>query len=316
YMQHLANPELIEKVDQRLRAISTDTILSPGFIQEYIEDHPFSPFPQALNTERPDRTMANLMEGRVAIFSEADPTALIIPTTLFAFYQTPDDYHSRWIVGSFVRLIRFSAFLIAFILPAFYITVVSFQPEILPVNLGYSIQSTLQTIPFPPVMEALLMELTMELIREAGIRLPSPVGQTIGIVGGLVIGDAVVKAGFISYTMIIVVALTSIASFVVPSNDMSTSIRVLRFPLMISAALFGIIGILFGVMAIIIHLCKLNSFGTPYLSPIIPLRIRDLKDTLIRFPVWKLNERAQDPHPQVLNQERTSREWEQNEKSR
>jgi spore germination protein KA len=215
-----------------------------------------------------------------------------------------------------VRLIRFSAFMIAFILPAAYITVVSFQPEILPINLAYNIQGTLQTVPFPPVLEALLMELTIELIREAGIRLPSPVGQTIGIVGGLVIGDAVVKAGYVSYTMILVVALTSISSFVVPSNDMSTSIRVLRFPLMFSAALFGIIGILFGVMTILIHLCKLESFGTPYMSPIIPLRIRDLKDTIIRLPIWKLNERPQDPHPQVLNQERTSREWEQDEKSR
>jgi spore germination protein KA len=316
YMQGLANPELIEKVDQRLRAISADTILSPGFVEEYIEDQPFSPFPQTLTTERPDRVLANLMEGRVAIFSEGDPTAMIIPTTLFAFYQTPDDYHSRWIVGSFVRLIRFAAFFIAWTLPAAYITIVSFHPEVLPINLAYNIQGTLQNIPFPPVVEALLMELTIELIREAGIRLPSPVGQTIGIVGGLVIGDAVVKAGFISYTVIIVVALTSISSFVVPSNDMSTSIRILRFPLMIMSALFGIMGILFGFMVIFIHLCKLESFGTPYFSPIMPMRIRDLKDTLIRFPIWKLNERSQDPHPQVLNQERSSREWEQNEKSR
>ncbi|MBH8605389.1 spore germination protein [Thermoactinomyces sp. CICC 10522] len=313
YMHNLANPELVDKVDQRLRSISSDTILSPGFLQEYIEDHPFSPFPQVLNTERPDRTMAALMEGKVAIFSEADPTALIVPVTLFTFYQTPDDYHSRWIVGSFVRLIRLSAFLISFILPAAYIAIVSYHPEVLPVDLAYNIQGTLQNIPFPPLLEALLMELTVELIREAGIRLPSPVGQTIGIVGGLVIGDAVVHAGYVSYTMVLVVAVTAISSFLVPSNDMSTSIRVLRFPLMFVASVFGAIGILFGVMFLLIHLAKLDSFGTPYMAPAMPFRLRDMKDTFVRLPIWKFNERPQEAHPQILRQEWNSREWENNE---
>ncbi|MBA4544357.1 spore germination protein [Thermoactinomyces daqus] len=157
------------------------------------------------------------------------------------------------------------------------------------------------------------MELTIELIREAGIRLPSPVGQTIGIVGGLVIGDAVVHAGYVSYTMVLVVAVTAISSFLVPSNDMSTSIRVLRFPIMFIASVFGALGILFAVMFLLIHLAKLDSFGTPYMAPVMPFRLRDMKDTFVRLPIWKFNERPQEAHPQILRQEWNSREWENNE---
>ena len=158
------------------------------------------------------------MEGRVAILSDGDPTALIVPVTLFAFYQSPDDYNNRWIVGSFVRMIRLVSFLIAFLLPAIYIATVAFHPDVLPLELVYTIKASLEKVPLPPIFEALLMELIFELLREAGIRLPSRVGQTIGIVGGLVIGDAIVKAGLVSYTMIIVVALTAISSFLVPSK--------------------------------------------------------------------------------------------------
>ncbi|SFI72658.1 spore germination protein [Thermoflavimicrobium dichotomicum] len=310
YMQDLANPDLVKEVDHRLRSISIDTIISPGYIAELTENNPYSPFPQILFTERPDRTVAHLMEGRVAILAEGDPTALIVPVTLFAFYQTPDDFHSRWIVGSFIRVIRLASFLIAFQLPAFYIAVVSFHAEVLPANLIDTVKSSVERVPFPPILEALVMELTLELIREAGIRLPSRVGQTIGIVGGLVIGDAVVRTGLVSYPMVIVVSLTAISSFVVPSYEMSSAVRFLRFPLMAMAALFGFVGIVFGLLFIMIHLSKLESFGTAYLAPFIPLRIKDLKDTFVRLPIWFLNQRPHDPHPKRLNQERYSRGWE------
>nr|WP_028403400.1 spore germination protein [Ectobacillus panaciterrae] len=309
YIQDIANPNLVQEVEKRLQDISIDTIMSPGFIQEFTEDNPYSPFPQHLNTERPDRTVSNLAEGRVAILADGDPTALIFPVTLFAFYQTPDDYHSRWIVGSFVRLIRLLSFLIAFQLPAFYIATVSFHPEILPVELIFTIKGTLSQVPFPPIIEAALMEVIFELLREAGIRLPSRVGQTIGIVGGLVIGDAIVRAGLVSYPMTIVVALTAIASFLVPSNEMSTAVRILRFPLMLAASIFGYLGISFGLMIISIHLTKLESFGTPYLAPLAPLRFKDMKDTFIRFPIWRMNQRPHDPHPQRMTQETVSRSW-------
>jgi spore germination protein KA len=317
YMENLANPDLIKEVDKRIRSISTDTILNPGFIQEFMEDDPWSPFPQSLNTERPDRAMAHLMEGRVVMLSEGDPTALIMPVTLFSFYQSPDDFHSRWVVGSFVRMIRFAGFLLAFQLPAIYIAVVSFHAEVLPVDLVYTVKGALDKVPYPPILEALLMELSLELIREAGIRLPSPVGQTIGIVGGLVMGDAVVRAGLVSYTMVIIVALTAISSFVVPSNEMSTSIRILRFPLMILASMFGFVGIVFGTMAVLIHLTKLVSFGTPYFAPAAPMRLKDMKDTIFRIPIWKMNQRPHDPHPQRMKQEEdSSRRWKKDDQGK
>jgi len=309
YMQDLANTELIKEVDQRIRSITMDTTISPGFIAEMIEDNTFSLFPQILLTERPDRSVAHLMEGRVIILSDGDASALILPVTFFAFFQSPDDYHGRWIVGSFIRLLRLVSFIIATLVPALYIAVVAFHPEILPSNLIYTVKSTIDRVPFPPILEALIMQVTLEVLREAGVRLPSRVGQTVSIVGGLVIGESVVRAGLISYPMVIVVALTAIASFVAPSNEISIAIRILGFPLMVLASLFGLFGITFGILFILIHLCKLESFGTPYFAPLMPLRIKDLKDTLIRFPIWSLNQRPHDPHSKKLEQERFSRGW-------
>nr|WP_234541150.1 spore germination protein [Paenibacillus pseudetheri] len=313
YMQDLANPDLVKEVDQRIGSIAMDITISPGFIAELIEDNPFSLFPQILYTERTDRAAAHLMEGRVVIIADGDPSALILPVTFFAFYQSPDDYHSRWIAGSFVRLLRFVSFIIASLIPALYIAVIGFHPEILPENLIFSVKSSIDRVPFPPIVEALIMQITLEVLREAGVRLPSRVGQTIGIVGGLVIGDSVVRAGLISYPMVIVVALTAISSFVAPSNEISTATRILGFPLMILAAMFGLIGITFGMLFILIHLCKLESFGTPYFSPVMPLRMKDMKDTFVRFPIWSLNQRPHDPHPQKYVQERNSRGWEQDD---
>ncbi|WP_028777992.1 spore germination protein [Shimazuella kribbensis] len=309
YMQDIVNPKLVAEVDRRITSISTDTIASTGIIGEFIETSPLSPFPQILYTERPDRTAVNIMEGRVAILTEGDSSAMILPVTISAFYQSPDDYNSKWIIGSFIRLIRLASILIAFQLPAVYIAVVGFHPEILPTELIFTVQSSVGKVPFPPILEAILMELTLEVIREAGLRLPSRVGQTIGIVGGLVIGESVVRAGLVSYPMIIVVSLTAIASFVVPSHEMSTAIRILRFPLMVLSALFGIVGISVGLLFILIHLCRLESFGTPFLAPFSPLRMKDLKDTFVRFPIWKLNQRPHDIHPQRMTQEDYSRGW-------
>ncbi|CRK82499.1 spore germination protein KA [Neobacillus massiliamazoniensis] len=313
YMQDLANPDLIMEVDHRIDSITMDTTISPGFIAEMIQDNSFSLFPQTLLSERPDRAVAHLMEGRVVILSDGDPSALILPVTFFAFFQSPGDYNSGWISGSFLRLIRLMSFIIATLIPALYIAIIGFHPEILPENLIFSVKSTIDRVPFPPIVEAFFMQLTLEVLREAGVRLPSRVGQTIGIVGGLVIGESVVRAGLISYPMVIVVALTAISSFVAPSHELSIAMRILGFPLMILAAMFGLIGITFGMLFVLIHLCKLECFGTAYFAPVMPLRIKDLKDTFIRFPIWSLNQRPHDPHPQRMNQERNSREWEQDD---
>lgn len=316
YMQDLANPDLIKEADRRIGSISIDTTVSSGSIAELIEDNPFSLFPQILLTERPDRAAAHLMEGRVVILADGDPSALVLPVTFFAFNQSPDDYNSRWIVGSFIRLIRLLSFIIASLMPALYIAVIGFHPEILPENLIYSVKSSIDKVPFPPIVEAFLMQITLEVLREAGVRLPSRVGQTIGIVGGLVIGESVVRAGLISYPMVIVVALTAISSFVTPSHEISIATRILGFPLMIMAAMFGLIGITFGMLFILIHLCKLECFGTAYFAPVMPFRMKDMKDTFIRFPLWSLNQRPHDPHPKRMNQERYSRGWVQDDRGK
>lgn len=309
YLDNLVDKDVLKNVSTRIESISTDTIVNPGFIEEFIEDSPFSPFPQTLNTERPDRVIANLLEGRIALVSEDSPSAMIMPVTFFAFYQSPDDYNSRWITGTFIRTIRLVSFLIAIGLPGFYIAIAGFHFEVIPDELVLPMKASVTGIPYPPFFEALFMLVTIELIREAGIRLPTPVAQTIGIVGGLVIGNAVVMAGLISNIMIIIIAVTSIATFVAPSNELSTTMRVLNFPVIIAAAIFGFTGIMFTFMFFLIHLCRLESYGTPYFAPVSPLNLRDLKDTFVRLPVWMMNRRPQDAHPQKKKKEWLSRGW-------
>lgn len=314
YMKGIANEEVVNEALRRLESISTDMIFSSGYLEEFIEDSSSSPFPQMLNTERPDRVEANLMEGRIALFTEGTPTVLIIPVTFFSFYQSPDDYNSRSYVGTFIRVIRLFSFMIAITLPAIYIAVVGYHFEVLPYQLVITVKGSIDKIPYTPLIEALIMELTIELIREAGIRLPSAIGPTISIVGGLVIGDAIVKAGLVSNPMIVVVAMTAIACYVVPSNEMSSAIRLLRFPMMIAAAMLGFVGIVFGLMALLIHLCKLESFGAAYFAPIAPFRWKDIKDALVRVPIWRMDSRPLDPHPDKMKQQSASREWEKNDK--
>ncbi|WP_062512777.1 spore germination protein [Halobacillus sp. KGW1] len=311
YMDGITDPTLVEEIEKRMKTIHTDMVHSPGYVEEFIEDQTVSPFPQMLNTERPDRVVANLMEGRVVIMAEGSPTALIAPSTFFMFYQSPDDYNMRWFTGTFIRLIRLFSFVIAVTLPAFYIAVVSFHFEVIPDELIVPVKSSINEIAYPPIMEALVMVIIIELIREAGIRLPQPIGQTIGIVGGLVIGDAVVRAGLVSNLMVIVVALTAIASFVVPSNELSTTLRLLTFPLILLAGTLGFIGIVFGMLFILVHLTRLHSFGVPYFAPLAPLSLVDLKDTFVRVPLPMMKRRPKDAHSIDPVAFKSSREWKQ-----
>ncbi|OAT83845.1 spore gernimation protein GerK [Bacillus sp. MKU004] len=294
YVSELTNPDLLNRIENRISYIAADSIQSPGYFEEYLEDDSFSPFPQFLNTERPDRVAANLMEGRVALVMEGSPTVLIFPVTFFSFLQTTEDYNNRSFISSFFRIVRLFSFVIALCLPAFYIAVISFNYEIIPVEIIFSIKSSLEYVPFPPLIEAMIMQLTLELLREASIRLPNPIAQTIGVVGGLVIGTAVVEANLVSNTMVIVVAITAISSFVIPSNELSTSLRILGFPLMLMAALFGIYGIVIGLILIFIHISKLKSLGEYYFYPVAPLDVGRLKDTLIRVPIWMVKTRPKD----------------------
>ncbi|WP_394219441.1 spore germination protein [Halobacillus trueperi] len=284
YIDEVIDQKVLHHIEEKLSSVDLQELQTSTALLEVIQDNKHSPFPQALSTERPDRAASYLLEGKAVLIVDGTPEVLVLPTTFFAFYQSVDDYTMHWIVGSFFRILRLISFLIAVTLPAMYIAIVSFHPEILPLGLLYSIRTSIEYVPFPPILEAFLMQIILEILKEAAIRLPSPIAQTIGIVGGLVIGTAVVEAGLVSNTMIVIIGLTAIASFAAPFNQMAVISRLLGFASMIAAFLFGLFGIAIILMAIIIHLCKLESFGEPYFSPLAPLRSNEMGDFILRKP--------------------------------
>lgn len=276
---------------QKIESIDIDNLPESGYVEELIEENNFSLFPQVQSTERPDRVVAALTEGRVAIILDGTPFALIVPATINMFLQSPEDYYERWIAGSLVRFLRYVAAFIAVFTPALYISFVSFHQGLIPTKLALSIISSREGVPFPILIEALLMEVSIEILREAGLRLPKPIGQTIGIVGGLVIGDAAVQAGIVSPVTVIVVALTAISSFSLPQYNLSISLRILRFIAMFLAATLGLYGVIVFFIFFSIHLVRLKSFGVPYLSPAVPYQTNDWKDFLIRLPISAMKKR-------------------------
>ena len=287
YMDGVIKPETLQEIEKRIAALQIDYFYSSGQLSDALEDSVLSPFPQLLNTEHPDRVVANLVEGKVVVMTDISPTAFIAPVTFFSFYQTPDDYNGRVVVGSFYKIVRLLSFLTAVFLPAFYIAIISFHFEVLPLELSNQVKNDVNDIPYRPLIEALILEIIMELIRESSIRLPQSVGQTIGIVGGLVIGDAIVSAGLVSNLMVIVVALTAISSYVVPSVELNSTIRMIRFPFMVLASLFGFLGIVVGVVILLIHLINLTSLKQPYFSPIIPFQPKAVLKIFLRWPFIK-----------------------------
>ncbi|WP_372631377.1 spore germination protein [Cohnella sp.] len=293
YIQGIIHPGIVEEARRRLDTIDIDDAPESGFIEQWIEDSFLSPFPQLLHTERPDKVRAALLQGKAVIMLEGTPFALILPTTFVALIQSPEDYYERWMIGSLIRLLRYFAVFIALFLPSVYIALVSFHPGMIPFKLAFSIAAAREGVPFPAVIEALLMEGTLELLREAGIRLPKPIGQTIGIVGGLVIGEAAVQAGVVSPIMVIVVAITAISSFAIPSYSAGISFRMLRFATMLAAAALGLFGIILTFIMISIHLVRLKSFGMPYSTPVAPMFTSDWRDLVVRSPVTFLTRRPQ-----------------------
>ncbi|MTI81895.1 MAG: spore germination protein [Firmicutes bacterium] len=300
YLADVVNPEVLREMINRINDIRVDAIINTGEIEELIEDNSFSIFPQLLVTERPDAVASHILQGRIALVVDASPGVLIGPMTFTSFFQTVDDYSTRWIVASTLRLLRFLGLFIAIFLPSLYIAVITFHYEVIPLQLLLTLGQSRAIVPFPPIIEALMMEIFLEMLREAGLRLPAPVGQAVGIVGGIVIGQAAVQAGLVSNIMVIVVSMTAIASFIIPNYDMSTSIRLLRFPMMVLAALFGMVGIVVGTMTVVGHLLSLESLKTPYGTPIGPVNFADHKDTFIRFPMWKLDRRPYSAKPKQL----------------
>ncbi|GMK44334.1 putative membrane protein YfkQ [Paenibacillus glycanilyticus] len=288
YVDGVARPDLIELVKQRVSRIRMDIILDTGFIEEFIEDKSFTPFPQVMNTERPDIVAANLMEGKIAILIDGTPYVLLVPMTFWTAFQAAEDYYERFLYSTLIRWTRFILFSVSLFLPSLYVAITTFHPQLLPTNFLLSITSAREGVPFPAVIEALLMEFLFEGLREAGVRLPKAVGSAVSIVGALVIGEAAVNAGIVSAPMVIIVSITGIASFAIPRYNMGIAFRILRFPLLLISGALGLFGIAMGTIIIMIHMAKLESFGVPFLSPIAPFQPDKIKDVLIRAPWEKI----------------------------
>ncbi|WP_150265131.1 spore germination protein [Paenibacillus tepidiphilus] len=291
YIKDIVNPDLLREVEKRVSTIDSDFLTESGYIEQLIEDNWLSPFQQLQNTERPDRVMSALLEGRVAILLDGTPFALIAPVTFSMLLQSPEDYYERWLPGSLLRMLRFAAAFLALMAPALYISFISFHPGLIPTELAISIIEARQGVPFPSIIEVLILEVSIEILREAGIRLPKPVGPAMGIVGGLIIGDAAVNAGIVSPFLVIVVAVTAISSFSIPMYSAGITLRLLRFAGMLFAAVLGMFGTILFFLLLCSHLTKLKSFGVPYLTPVSPFRLRDWKDLFFRAPLSLMKRR-------------------------
>jgi len=302
YMKGIVNSDLVVEVRRRLDRVKTDSLYGAGYLEQFIEDNFYSPFPQIQNTERPDKAVAALLEGRVVLLVDGTPFALIVPAVFSQFYQTTEDYDTRFLMASMIRLIRLIALLFSLIFPSLYVSLISFNPEMIPTKFAVAVAGGRAGVPFPAIAEIFGLELIMEILREATIRLPQQIGGALSIVGVLVIGQAAVQAGFVSPITVVIVALTTIGSFATPAYNAAIALRMLRFPLMIMAGMFGLYGVMAGLILITNHLNALESFGVPYLSPIVPTSTSGLKDTIIRMPVWFMKKR-----PQQLQTEDTQR---------
>ncbi|WP_426446913.1 spore germination protein [Paenibacillus sp. S-38] len=293
YIDGIADEGVVRELKRRLEGIDTDSILESSYIEEFIEDSPYSPLPTLANTERPDAVAAGLLEGQVAVFVDGTPFVLLGPVTFFNFLQSSEDYYQRYDIATFIRLIRYGSFVVSMLLPALYIAITTFHQEMLPTTLLISLAAQREGVPFPAFVEAMIMEVTFEVLREAGIRMPRVVGPAISIVGALVLGQAAVQAGLVSAAMVIVVSFTAISNFVIPALNVTVAARLVRFILMILAATLGLFGIVAGFMTLLIHMASLRSLGVPYLSPLAPLNLSSLKDAIVRMPWWTLKRRPQ-----------------------
>lgn len=292
YLDGIVNRDVLEEMMNRLKQLDIDILNDGNKIQKFISDDPLSPFPQLLPTERPDRAVHELNQGKVVIAINGTPNVLIAPHVLIDGFVTVEDYYHHFTFATAVRLLRYLNAIIALLGPSVYIALTTFHIEALPTALLINLSAAREGVPFPALIEALLMEIAIETLREAGIRLPRAVGQAISIVGALIIGQAAVDAGLVSQAMVVVVAITGIAGFSVPFYEVGITIRLLRFPIMFLSAMLGMYGVLFGTIAVLIHLSRIRSFGVPYLAPLTPTVWRDWQDLFWRAPVFKVPYRS------------------------
>lgn len=289
YIDGIVKPEVVKEVLERLDQIKLDGIIDTGYIEEFVEDAPFSPFQTVGITQRPDVTVAKILEGRVAILCDGSPVVLTVPFLFIENLQAPDDYYNRPIYSSLIRMIRLLALGFSILLPAVYVGIINYHPEFLPTKLILTIAAASEGVPFPKFVEISLMAMIFEILREAGLKIPTPMGQAVSIVGALVLGEAAVGAGLVGQPVVIVTSLTAISSFA--AYSLNDALPTLRLIFLLGAAVLGLLGVTYLLIGMVIHLASIRSFGVNYLSPISPLNFNSLKDTLIRAPLWLMGTR-------------------------
>ena len=294
YMEDLVRPAILDEVLKRLERFQIDAILDSSYLEALTEEEWFSPFPQYQSTERPDKAASALLEGRLVLVVDNSPMVLLLPATFPCFFQASDDYYDRWDAANFVRLLRYAAAFAAVLLPGLYIALAGFHPEALPLSFALSFAASREGVPFILPVEVIVMELAFELLREAGIRLPGPMGSTLGIVGGLIIGQAAVDAHIVSPVVVILVALTALSAFTIPNELFASAFRMIKFYFIIAASLGGFVGLTAAVLTVLVHLSGLKSFGVPYMMPFVSAEMApDSKwqDNVWRMPISKMYER-------------------------
>lgn len=315
YLKNIANDNLVNEVKHRINNLSVDFILSSGHLEQFIKDNIHSTYPQVISTERPDRVSNYILDGRVAIIVDGSPFVLVVPAVFFDFITTTEDKNLNSHYSNFLRFLRFIALIFALLLPGLYVAITNFHQELLPSELLFAISSAREAIPAPILFEIAIMEISFELIREAQVRVPSPFGQTIGIIGALILGESAVNASIVSPILIIIVAFTGICGFAIPDFSLSFSIRLFRFIYMIAGYLAGFLGIGFVFFIHFILLCNLNSFGVSYFAPYLPYKSSEEFPNYYLNPIWKREKRDKFlKTKRPFEEEKISMNWRTNEK--
>lgn len=315
YIKNIANSRLVDEVRKRLKSIKIAYLRDAGELEQFLEDDTFLPAPQMLLTERPDRVAAYLGEGRVAVIVHGSPFVIVVPVTFFNLIHSPEDYYLRYPYSTLLRIVRILGILITLYLPALYLAITNYHQEMLPTDLLLAISSSREKVPFPTIVSIFIMEIAFELIREAGIRIPGPIGPTLSIVGGLILGQAAVSANLVSPILIIIVAVTGIGSFAIPDFSLGYSFRALRFIYILLAGFAGLLGISLGMFIHFLLLINAKSFGVPFFSPIAPKTTGNRTNTFFRAPLWKEEDRPDFINPKDVKQQPfISRGWVRTEK--
>ncbi len=298
YISNIVNMDTVNKLRSIIQSIDIDTISTPAFIEEYLIENKKSVFPQIMYSQRPDRIAANLSDGRVALVVDGMPFVYLIPCQLPMLMQSPEDYANHFIIGSALRTIRYIAMIITLFLPAFYIAATTYQNQMLPVQLALSTQAAKQNVPFSSATEVLVLLVAFEILIEAGLRLPKAIGTAMSILGGIVVGQSAVSANIVSPLVVVIVSLAGIAGFVMPNQDLSNGIRVIRFAFALLAAAGGFFGLAVGLILLLTHLCSLDNYGVAYMSPFVDVDESNNKDTIFRFPIKYFRKRPQKIVPE------------------